>query len=700
MAQLNLYETATKDIISGQHHQTKKYNINHHHRLNQNCEENYMLNPINHCNTMISQTSSSSHNATTSLRLSSLFDTSSRGSDAAKPAISNDDDKKEDSTKPNKDDTSNLVDSNDLRDDSKQRSTSLAHETRNIETKGSHQKDEERQSQVHDHHHHHPYNSPYSETTNAEFNTLPPLPFHSHQELALAERSIKRLVVDSQFFPPEAAESTWFRRNSEVKGETTNSTAGCEAKKTTDVTTLYESELYVDKVLGHGGFCEVRLAQLRDWYGRQHAESEVSQQRQYAIKYLLPAIKNKSKKAFSRGAADLAIEARFLSLLQHENIIKLHFVSAGSLAENYNCLDMDENDECGGCGENAKDCSCRGFKCDNEYHCHPPLRHFGYFLILDYVHDTLFDRIRNEYINDILSHGCHHPDSHHNRHYHHCHYGHSRDEQRHRQQHQHWWSKKWELHPHKGEVSNNPKTQWLKRSLADRLNIVKQIGSALYYLHDTCHIVFRDVKPDNIGFYRQPVPPTDCCCNNDECGYREIPKLFDFGLAKELKPCYKKSLTIFPPSPDDHYEDDFVTFKLTGRTGSRRYMCPEVAFSQSYNHKADVYSFGILLYETVSFVFLTHFVIIFCYEEANLSSCFGIQATLIQPYQGMSLDKHEVDVLKKGHRPCLVGYTSSSPTPWLLPFGGGTGGYWPHELKMLIEDCWSHDMRQRPEMKG
>lgn len=64
--------------------------------------------------------------------------------------------------------------------------------------------------------------------------------------------------------------------------------------------------------------------------------------------------------------------------------------------------------------------------------------------------------------------------------------------------------------------------------------------------------------------------------------YCSLTKRFDssnfasLSKAKELKPCYKKSLTIFPPSPDDHYEDDFVTFKLTGRTGSRRYMCPEV----------------------------------------------------------------------------------------------------------------------------
>ena len=84
----------------------------------------------------------------------------------------------------------------------------------------------------------------------------------------------------------------------------------------------------------------------------------------------------------------------------------------------------------------------------------------------------------------------------------------------------------------------------------ERVKIALQIADAMEYLH-SLNIVFRDLKPDNIGF--------------DES---EVLKLFDFGLAKELKPGMER--------PDGKYQ-------LTGNTGSRRYMAPEVAKECPYN---------------------------------------------------------------------------------------------------------------------
>ena len=83
-----------------------------------------------------------------------------------------------------------------------------------------------------------------------------------------------------------------------------------------------------------------------------------------------------------------------------------------------------------------------------------------------------------------------------------------------------------------------------KKELMKRIRIAYSIANAMEYLH-SLNIVYRDLKPDNIGF--------------DKDG---VLKLFDFGLAKELKPEDEK--------PDGRYE-------LTGNTGSRRYMAPEVA---------------------------------------------------------------------------------------------------------------------------
>ena len=84
-------------------------------------------------------------------------------------------------------------------------------------------------------------------------------------------------------------------------------------------------------------------------------------------------------------------------------------------------------------------------------------------------------------------------------------------------------------------------------------------------------------------------------------------------------------------------------------------MSPEVACSQPYNYKADIYSFGILLYE---------------------------MSTLMQPFVGYTIHRHEIEVLQKGHRPCLAGYNH----------------YWPMDLVSLIEDCWSGDMKDRPNI--
>jgi serine/threonine protein kinase len=62
-------------------------------------------------------------------------------------------------------------------------------------------------------------------------------------------------------------------------------------------------------------------------------------------------------------------------------------------------------------------------------------------------------------------------------------------------------------------------------------------------------------------------------------------KLFDFGMARELH-------------DDDRLQDG--TYQLTHMTGSLRYMAPEVAMGHTYNDRADVYSFTVLLWEMLA----------------------------------------------------------------------------------------------------
>lgn len=63
-------------------------------------------------------------------------------------------------------------------------------------------------------------------------------------------------------------------------------------------------------------------------------------------------------------------------------------------------------------------------------------------------------------------------------------------------------------------------------------------------------------------------------------------KLFDFGLSFEIT---------------EEYSSVNGLYELSGNTGSMRYMAPEVALGNPYNHKVDVYSYGILFWQVRSF---------------------------------------------------------------------------------------------------
>lgn len=115
-------------------------------------------------------------------------------------------------------------------------------------------------------------------------------------------------------------------------------------------------------------------------------------------------------------------------------------------------------------------------------------------------------------------------------------------------------------------------------------------------------------------------------------------KIFDFGLAKELDPQLQHGCT-------EYYE-------LSGNTGSLRYMAPEVARSEPYNLTADVYSFGLLLWQVCS---------------------------LDLPYDGMNRLDHSELVVHGNERPPV----DSS---------------WSSPLRILMKRAWEPDPSVRPSM--
>jgi serine/threonine protein kinase len=102
--------------------------------------------------------------------------------------------------------------------------------------------------------------------------------------------------------------------------------------------------------------------------------------------------------------------------------------------------------------------------------------------------------------------------------------------------------------------------------LVERLKVAYDISCSLEYLHER-RIIYRDLKTSNIGF-----------------DIRGDVKIFDFGLARFL-----------PTSTGDSDE----SFRMSN-VGTRRYTPPEVTQKKPYNLKADVYTFGVVMWEILT----------------------------------------------------------------------------------------------------
>ncbi|KAL0923486.1 hypothetical protein M5K25_007545 [Dendrobium thyrsiflorum] len=143
------------------------------------------------------------------------------------------------------------------------------------------------------------------------------------------------------------------------------------------------------------------------------------------------------------------------------------------------------------------------------------------------------------------------------------------------------------------------------------LRVAIDVSNGMNYLHQN-NIIHRDLKTANLLM--------------DE---NEVVKVADFGVAR-----FKTQ-----------------SGNMTAETGTYRWMAPEVIEHRPYDHKADVYSFGIMMWELL---------------------------TGKLPYELLSPLQAAVGVLRAGLRPIIPKNTNP-------------------ELAALLEKCWQKDPALRPD---
>lgn len=212
------------------------------------------------------------------------------------------------------------------------------------------------------------------------------------------------------------------------------------------------------------------------------------------------------------------------------------------------------------------------------------------------------------------------------------------------------------------------------------VHLALDCAKGLAYLHNRSPhaVIHRDLKPANLMLGG----PKTFNSKHKQLLTEELGvlKIADFGLSKSLKLTKSKGRQSVDNSHNNgdpsnsarnsgsmptngsvkgEFPKQSNAYKLTGETGSYRYMAPEVFRHEQYNNKVDVYSFAMIFYQLLQGV---------------------------PPFHRMEPVAAARQAAKENKRP-----------EWMPTSRNGEAI--PEKAKKIVEKCWNADYEARPELE-
>jgi len=198
----------------------------------------------------------------------------------------------------------------------------------------------------------------------------------------------------------------------------------------------------------------------------------------------------------------------------------------------------------------------------------------------------------------------------------------------------------------------------VKRCLVIALHAAR--GMAYLHGRKPHPVIHRDLKPANIMICGHV---DETCTRKDLVLRHGVVKVADFGLSRSLQGADEELPGQAPGGPPGQAPAGPVSpsYEMTGETGSYRYMAPEVFKHQRYNHKVDIFAYGVIIFQL--------------FEKRV-------------PFEGLAPEAVARMVSEKNLRPAFVDPRRTRASSMAQT---------PAAVRQIIQECWHPQPERRPE---